>query len=161
MPANQPSCTNSTILLHQLGKLRRSSKHYPPTDTRFFYHRTFKLNVNYRRNCDFRIEDSERDLSAQFIDMDEQFFTPTMAKYQQQQQLQQQQGKQKQQQDTDDYFKPSTTTTAARPVSMFTQSTPRASLESKLVSIDACSQERSAESFIPNIGKCYEAISCR
>ncbi|EPB89041.1 hypothetical protein HMPREF1544_04164 [Mucor circinelloides 1006PhL] len=95
---------------------------------------TFKLNVNYRRNCDFRIEDSERDLSAQFIDMDEQFFTPTMAKYQQQQQLQQQQGKQKQkqQQDTNDYFRPPTATTAARPVSMLTQSSPRASLESKL-----------------------------
>jgi hypothetical protein len=45
---------------------------------------TFKLNVTYRRNCDFKVEDSERDLSAQFIDMDEQFFTPTMAKYQQQ-----------------------------------------------------------------------------
>lgn len=44
---------------------------------------TFKLNVNYRRNCDFKVEDSERDLSAQFIDMDEQYFTPTMAKYQQ------------------------------------------------------------------------------
>lgn len=44
---------------------------------------SFKLNVTYRRNCDFRVEDSERDLSAQFIDMDEHFFTPTMAKYQQ------------------------------------------------------------------------------
>ncbi|KAF1803452.1 hypothetical protein FB192DRAFT_1279402 [Mucor lusitanicus] len=74
---------------------------------------TFKLNVQYRRNCDFRIEDAERDLSAQFIDMDEQFFTPTMAKYQQQQ------GKQKQkQQETDDYFQPATaakSTTATRP----------------------------------------------
>ena len=39
--------------------------------------------MTYRRNCDFKVEDSERDLSAQFIDMDEQFFTPTMAKYQQ------------------------------------------------------------------------------
>jgi hypothetical protein len=39
--------------------------------------------VTYRRNCDFKVEDAERDLSAQFIDMDEQFFTPTMAKYQQ------------------------------------------------------------------------------
>ncbi|KAL0140256.1 autophagy-related protein 13-domain-containing protein [Mucor lusitanicus] len=91
---------------------------------------TFKLNVQYRRNCDFRIEDAERDLSAQFIDMDEQFFTPTMAKYQQQQ------GKQKQkQQETDDYFQPATaakSTTATRPVSMFAQSTQRASLESKL-----------------------------
>ncbi|GAA5812067.1 hypothetical protein MFLAVUS_005516 [Mucor flavus] len=44
---------------------------------------TFKLNVSYRRNCEFKVEDSERDLSAQFIDMDEQYFTPTMAKYQQ------------------------------------------------------------------------------
>lgn len=39
--------------------------------------------MTYRRNCDFEVEDVERDLSAQFIDMDEQFFTPTMAKYQQ------------------------------------------------------------------------------
>ncbi|KAG0952632.1 hypothetical protein G6F29_001125 [Rhizopus arrhizus] len=43
---------------------------------------TFNLAVTYRRNCDFKVEDRERDLSAQFIDMDEQFFTPTMTKYQ-------------------------------------------------------------------------------
>ncbi|KAI9478374.1 MAG: autophagy-related protein 13-domain-containing protein, partial [Benjaminiella poitrasii] len=60
---------------------------------------TFKLQVTYRRNCNFRIENSERDLSAQFIDMDEQFFTPTMLKYkQEQQQLLQQ--KQRQQRST-------------------------------------------------------------
>lgn len=46
------------------------------------YCRTFNLTVIYRRNCDFKVEDRERDLSAQFIDMDEQFFTPTMTKYQ-------------------------------------------------------------------------------
>ncbi|CEP10443.1 hypothetical protein [Parasitella parasitica] len=92
---------------------------------------TFKLNVNYRRNCDFRIEDSERDLSAQFIDMDEQFFTPTMAKYQQQQQQQKQKQKQREQDDSDGYFRPSVTT-SVRPVSMFARSSPRASLESKL-----------------------------
>lgn len=91
------------------------------------------MNVNYRRSCDFRIEDSERDLSAQFIDMDEQFFTPTMAKYQQQQQEQQQKQKQ-QQEDTDGYFRsPAIATT--RPVSMFTKSTTSATLENKLVSI--------------------------
>ncbi|KAI8093847.1 autophagy-related protein 13-domain-containing protein [Halteromyces radiatus] len=44
---------------------------------------TFKLQVNYRRNCDFKIEDSERDISDRFVDMDEQFFTPTIEKYQQ------------------------------------------------------------------------------
>lgn len=37
--------------------------------------------MTYRRNCGFRVEDSERDLSAQFIEMDEQFFTPTMMQY--------------------------------------------------------------------------------
>lgn len=91
------------------------------------------MNVNYRRSCDFRIEDSERDLSAQFIDMDEQFFTPTMAKYQQQQQEQQQKQKQ-QQEDTDGYFRSSAIATT-RPVSMFTKATTGASLENKLVSI--------------------------
>ncbi|ORZ12262.1 autophagy-related protein 13-domain-containing protein [Absidia repens] len=44
---------------------------------------TFKLKVNYRRNCDFKVDDSEKDISARFVDMDEQFFTPTVAKYQQ------------------------------------------------------------------------------
>ncbi|KAI8075403.1 autophagy-related protein 13-domain-containing protein [Gilbertella persicaria] len=58
---------------------------------------TFKLNVTYRRNCDFRVEDTERDLSAQFIDMDEQFFTPTMAKYQQHQHRHHQQQQQQHQ----------------------------------------------------------------
>ncbi|CAO3642403.1 unnamed protein product [Mucor fragilis] len=95
---------------------------------------TFKLNVNYRRNCDFRTEDAERDLSAQFIDMDEQFFTPTMAKYQQQQQQQQGKQKQQQQQDADDYFRSPPAATTTRPVSMLTPSTQRASLESRLES---------------------------
>ncbi|CAO3678267.1 unnamed protein product [Rhizopus stolonifer] len=35
------------------------------------------LSVTYRRNCDFKVEDRERDLSAQFIDMDEHYFTPS------------------------------------------------------------------------------------
>lgn len=98
------------------------------------YYRTFKLSVNYRRNCDFRIEDSERDLSAQFIDMDEQFFTPTMAKYQQQQQQQQQQKQKQQQQNADEYFR-SPAIATARPASIFTKSTTRATLETNLVSI--------------------------
>lgn len=48
----------------------------------------FGLKVKYRRNCDFQVEDMERDLSARFIDMDEHYFTPTMAKYQQEQDMQ-------------------------------------------------------------------------
>ncbi|KAI9304061.1 autophagy-related protein 13-domain-containing protein [Cunninghamella echinulata] len=44
---------------------------------------TFKLQVNYRRNCDFKVEDSECDISARFVDMDEHYFTPTITKYQQ------------------------------------------------------------------------------
>ncbi|KAI8381591.1 autophagy-related protein 13-domain-containing protein [Radiomyces spectabilis] len=45
----------------------------------------FKLQVQYRKNCEFRVDDAEQDLSARFIDMDEHYFTPTMAKYQQEQ----------------------------------------------------------------------------
>ncbi|KAI8972334.1 autophagy-related protein 13-domain-containing protein [Pilobolus umbonatus] len=51
---------------------------------------TFKLNVVYRRNCDFKAETIERDLSAQFIDMDDQFFTPTLTKYQEEKERQKQ-----------------------------------------------------------------------
>ncbi|KAG2225777.1 hypothetical protein INT45_011445 [Circinella minor] len=46
---------------------------------------TFKLHVEYRKNCDFQAEDSERDLSARMIDMDEHFFTPTMVQHRQEQ----------------------------------------------------------------------------
>ncbi|KAI7877201.1 hypothetical protein K492DRAFT_181053 [Lichtheimia hyalospora FSU 10163] len=46
----------------------------------------FKLQVQYRKNCDFRVEDSERDLSARMMDLHEQFFTPTMDKHKQEQQ---------------------------------------------------------------------------
>ncbi|KAI8645677.1 autophagy-related protein 13-domain-containing protein [Parasitella parasitica] len=108
---------------------------------------TFKLNVKYRRNCDFRIEDSERDLSAQFIDMDEQFFTPTMAKYQQQKQKQKQRQEQQRQQDSDEYFR-SSVATSARPVSMFARSSPRASLESKLET--AMKQSPTNDNFRPS-----------
>ncbi|KAG0168469.1 autophagy protein 13 [Apophysomyces sp. BC1015] len=52
---------------------------------------TFKLHVRFRRNCNFQLEDCERDLSARFIDMDEHYFTPTMAKYRQEQDPQPQQ----------------------------------------------------------------------
>lgn len=48
----------------------------------------FNLKVEYRQNCDFQVDDMERDLSARFIDMDEHYFTPTMAKYQQEQDMQ-------------------------------------------------------------------------
>ena len=47
--------------------------------------RTFKLQVEYRKNSDFRVEECERDLSARMIDMDEHFFTPTMVKHRQEQ----------------------------------------------------------------------------
>ncbi|KAI8066394.1 autophagy-related protein 13-domain-containing protein [Gongronella butleri] len=42
---------------------------------------TFKLQVQYRRNCEFQVEDVERDFSTRFVDMDEYYFTPTVAKY--------------------------------------------------------------------------------
>ncbi|KAI8365636.1 autophagy-related protein 13-domain-containing protein [Choanephora cucurbitarum] len=73
---------NSTILENDA---RKPTKNYSFSDI-VTPIGTFKLNVSYRRNCDFRVEDTERDLSAQFIDMDEKFFTPTMTKYHQQQQ---------------------------------------------------------------------------
>lgn len=41
------------------------------------------MQVHYRNQCDFRTEDAERDLSARMIDMDEHYFTPTMAKHSQ------------------------------------------------------------------------------
>lgn len=41
--------------------------------------------MQYRKNCDFRVEDSERDLSARMMDLHEQFFTPTMDKHRQEQ----------------------------------------------------------------------------
>lgn len=45
----------------------------------------FSLLVVYRHNCDFNAEDSERDLSSQFIDMDENYFKPTMVEYRKEQ----------------------------------------------------------------------------
>lgn len=77
-------------------------------DSNSFFIRTFKLTASYRRNCDFKVEDAERDLSAQFIDMDEQFFTPTMIKYQQQQQ--------------EERYRKSGNKSSTRPVSMFEKS---------------------------------------
>ncbi|ORX62067.1 hypothetical protein DM01DRAFT_1369979 [Hesseltinella vesiculosa] len=44
---------------------------------------TFKLQVQYRRNCEFQLEDVERDFSTRFVDMDEYYFTPTVTKYDQ------------------------------------------------------------------------------
>lgn len=83
--------TTFRILLHQWGKKKKRKKKGSMFSFSFWvksflfiiFFSTFKLNVSYRRNCEFKVEDSERDLSAQFIDMDEQYFTPTMAKYQQ------------------------------------------------------------------------------
>ncbi|KAI8368462.1 autophagy-related protein 13-domain-containing protein [Blakeslea trispora] len=72
---------NSTILQNDA---RKPTKNYAFSDI-VTPIGTFQLNVSYRRNCDFRVEDTERDLSAQFIDMDEKFFIPTITKYNQQQ----------------------------------------------------------------------------
>ncbi|KAI8988522.1 autophagy-related protein 13-domain-containing protein [Mycotypha africana] len=86
---------------------------------------TFKLRAIYRRNCDFKIEDTEKDLSSHFIDMDEQFFTPTLAKYQQQQQQQQSSNR------------PST-----RPVSMLSNRSPPTSINSRYSSYDNNEQQQ-------------------
>ena len=51
--------------------------------------------MNYRINCEFHIDVSaEEILSANFmVDFDEQFFTPTIAKYYQEQEQKKQMGK--------------------------------------------------------------------
>ncbi|KAI8394093.1 autophagy-related protein 13-domain-containing protein [Radiomyces spectabilis] len=41
----------------------------------------FQLDVRYRTSCDIQLDVHETQTSTQFIDMDEHFFTPTMAKY--------------------------------------------------------------------------------
>lgn len=46
---------------------------------------SFKLQVEYRSVCDFCVEDSERDLSARMIGIDEHFFTPTVERHRQEQ----------------------------------------------------------------------------
>lgn len=40
---------------------------------------SFSIEVSYRTNCDFRVDDSEALLSSHFIGMDEQFFKPSLA----------------------------------------------------------------------------------
>ena len=61
----------------------------------WYYYRTLSLKVNYRTNCDFHIDASaEEILSYNFmVDFDEQFFTPTVAKYNQEQEQKKQTGK--------------------------------------------------------------------
>ncbi|KAG1222318.1 hypothetical protein G6F35_005383 [Rhizopus arrhizus] len=78
MQYNSEIPLNSTILENDA---RKPTNHYKFSDI-VTPNGTFNLSVTYRRNCAFKVEDRERDLSAQFIDMDEQFFTPTMTKYQ-------------------------------------------------------------------------------
>ncbi|CAG8502720.1 2799_t:CDS:10 [Ambispora gerdemannii] len=52
---------------------------------------TFTLSVGFRSNCEFHIDDdSEAILSSRFIDMDENYFTPTMARYYQEEERQRQ-----------------------------------------------------------------------
>lgn len=40
--------------------------------------RAFSLKVTYRSNCDFHVDESEAVLSSRFIDMDENYFPPTV-----------------------------------------------------------------------------------
>jgi len=40
---------------------------------------SFSIEVSYRTNCEFRVDDSEALLSSHFIGMDEQFFKPSLA----------------------------------------------------------------------------------
>ncbi len=40
----------------------------------------FSIQVSYRTNCDFRVDDSEALLSSHFMGMDEHFFTPSLGR---------------------------------------------------------------------------------
>ncbi|KAG9301786.1 hypothetical protein G9A89_003333 [Geosiphon pyriformis] len=52
----------------------------------------FTLNVIFRKNCDFHIDDnSEAVLSSKFEEMDENYFTPTMARFYQEEERQRRQ----------------------------------------------------------------------
>lgn len=42
---------------------------------------SLSVHVSYRQNCRFRVDDTETLLSSRFIDMDENYFTPTMARF--------------------------------------------------------------------------------
>ncbi|EJT47888.1 hypothetical protein A1Q1_03194 [Trichosporon asahii var. asahii CBS 2479] len=42
---------------------------------------TYELGVTYRPNVDFEVEDLESVLSERFVDMDEEWFTPTVARH--------------------------------------------------------------------------------
>lgn len=42
---------------------------------------TYELGVAYRPNVDFEVEDMESVLSERFVDMDEEWFTPTVARH--------------------------------------------------------------------------------
>ncbi|KAF9954262.1 autophagy protein 13 [Mortierella alpina] len=43
----------------------------------------FSLKVTYRSNCEFHVDESEAVLSSRFIDMDENYFTPTIVTHSQ------------------------------------------------------------------------------
>ncbi|KAF9935602.1 autophagy protein 13, partial [Modicella reniformis] len=44
---------------------------------------SFSLKVTYRSNCEFHVDESEALLSSKFIDMDENYFTPTIVTHSQ------------------------------------------------------------------------------
>jgi xanthine dehydrogenase molybdopterin-binding subunit B len=45
--------------------------------------RAFSLKVTYRSHCEFQVEESEAVMSSKFIDMDENYFTPTIVAHSQ------------------------------------------------------------------------------
>lgn len=51
---------------------------FPPLD---LFGSTYELGVEYRPNTDFDVEDMESVLSERFVDMDEDWFTPTVARH--------------------------------------------------------------------------------
>lgn len=55
-----------------------TSDNFIPTNNR-----AFSLKVTYRSNCEFQVEESEAIMSSKFIDMDENYFTPTIVAHSQ------------------------------------------------------------------------------
>ncbi|KAF9994164.1 autophagy protein 13 [Entomortierella chlamydospora] len=61
--------TRSMLSEYRFGQIRRNS--------------AFLLKVTYRSNCDFHVDESEAVFSSRFIDMDENYFTPTIVTHSQ------------------------------------------------------------------------------
>lgn len=69
IPGREPESTTSSMC---------ERYDFPPLD---LFGSTYELGVEYRPNTDFDVEDMESVLSERFVDMDEDWFTPTVARH--------------------------------------------------------------------------------